>query len=146
MGFIALEDLVGNMTPEQKIFCSHFYATFNNRSAANRRIINVEPIHYEGAIAGSEFLTYAATKLYLILQIDFDGGTGASVNVGRVQYYNAADAVFLQDGANVVAWNATTAAMNYIFQSVYRKNIWFSRFAVLTYGYTTIIGYRITLQ
>jgi len=44
-----------NTTSEQELLLEHFYTQFDNRSAANRQIVNVEPRCYQGAIAGTEF-------------------------------------------------------------------------------------------
>ena len=64
---LELRDLLKpTTTPEQEILLNWFYQTFDYTvTGINRRIANVEPLFFEGAIAGTEFLTYAATKLYI---------------------------------------------------------------------------------
>jgi len=143
MAKIDLDNLIGNMSPEQKIFVSGFYSQFDNRSAANRRIINVEPLYYNGVIAGTEFLTYAATKLYLTLSLVFPGGVGALF--GYIQTYNEANAASHVYTNSTLTYNTTTPILVYINNILKISNIYFSRFTNANHTYMTFIGYRITL-
>jgi hypothetical protein len=54
----------------------------------------ITPLFYSGAIAGSEFETYAATKLYIALEIEFTGyGTyyDPAGNIPAVTFYDEND-------------------------------------------------------
>lgn len=64
-----------NATPEQILLWKHASALI----AWN----TLTPLHYTGLIAGSEFETYAATKLYIALELEFshnDSGGGIYVH------------------------------------------------------------------
>jgi hypothetical protein len=143
MPFIDQSDLVQNMTPEQRIFVSGFYSQFNNRSAANRQILNVDPLYYHGGTAGSEFLTYAATKLYLCLFLNFAGSIGGLL--AYVQTHNEANTPSHVYTSTAMSYNTTTPIMVYIASSLNIQNVYFSRFINVNYTYMTFIGYRITL-
>ena len=65
MPYLARENLyMPSTTPEQRNFIENFYNAFDS-GGVHKKIANVEPLYFLGTIAGSEFLTYAATKLYL---------------------------------------------------------------------------------
>jgi hypothetical protein len=131
-------------TPEQLLFLNDFYAQFDNRSAANRRIINVEPLFFQGAIAGTEFLTYAATKLYICLSLSF-GQVAINAAPSNATYYDAANVIFYIIANQSVIWDATAAAPKYEANFFNDSNIWFSRFAVANLNTMKFIGYRVTL-
>jgi hypothetical protein len=136
-------DLIQEMTPEQRILISQFYTNFDNRSAANRRIINVEPIFYQGVSAGTEFLTYAATKLYIYLSMSL--GSANAVARPNIVLYNEANAVFGGVSASCGIWNGTTLATEYIPITLESQNGYFSRIVVTGLVAFKFIGYRFTL-
>ena len=147
MPFISREDLIQsypNIMPETVNLIRWFYDTFNNRSAANRQIVNVEPIFLHGALAGNEILTYAATKLYLCLECYFFRGSGTT-SYYSVTLYNQADAVYgtLNNGNSY--WDATAASVKYSPLTLNYKNLYFSRVASTNYDQFILNGYRITL-
>lgn len=147
-----LESLLSSqaMTPEQDILLNWFYSTFDRLPAGggNRHIINVEPLFYQGAIAGHECLTYAATKLYILFSGYFirSDGYSAIASNQRVNFYNEADALFLYTWNNAPAWNTTTTAHNYVSNPHIIKNIYFSRFTINDISHMRLIGYRVTLN
>lgn len=143
---IELRDLTANMNHEQILFCSWFYSMFDYNIAGinNRRIINVEPIFFQAAIAGSEFLTYAATKLYLAIETvnssNFASSTGSDVRI-----YNEANALVVYHTIPANYWDATAAALRTTGSNIFLKNYYFSRLVVTNYPSFTFNGYRITL-
>lgn len=119
------------MTREQQILWAYLKSAFT--------ITGIAKLFYQGAIAGSEFETYAATKLYLCLEFD-PGNTGL---YGMIQFNNEADAAFHYYYNVVVYWNGT--ASNFIGTNpVTQTNFYFSRLIRTGYSTMKFIGYRIT--
>jgi len=151
MGYISQDDLVADMTPEQKILVQQFYSKFDDRSAANRKIVNVEPLFFQGAFAGSEFLTYAATKLYIAFEVDvYTNNTVTSLNATINYFTNENNTVSIQGFNSIQStyWDATAILAKTMFGSnnEFYKNIYFARVLFgANYAYMKFIGYRITL-
>lgn len=141
MAKINIKNLIGHMTVEQQILAQYFYSKFDNRSAAYKEIINVEPIYYCGAIAGGEFLIYNVAKLYLCFSIVVGINASFEPSLGNVIFYDENNAVisYLNDNT------CDTGAINNISNTCECKNIYFSRFGVSLYTHMMFIGYRITL-
>lgn len=147
MGYIKQDDLVQNMTPEQRILVQQFYARFDNAPNAglNRKITNVETFYFLGAIGG-ELTVYAATKLYLCLELEVVCSSGTVVGAagGLIAFYNELNNLFYTTNNNAVAYGV---AYSYLANPANEKNFWFSNLAspngVLDYA--KFIGYRITL-
>lgn len=107
------------------------------------RVTALTPVVYQGAIAGSEFLTYAATKMYLALDFDAaytSGAVGAAA--GSVVFYNIANAIDFYYINAMPIWNG--AAAQYSNNNVNKKLILFSRVVFNVYTYIHFVGYRIT--
>ena len=141
-------DLIKNMPEEQKIFISWFYQFFDNRSAANRRIIDVVPVYYCGVHAGSEFVAaYDATRLYICLSLSiyYTQGLAVAAVAFHAEMYNEANAIFYHITEAKPVWNTTGAALNYCGNDAFAENIYFSRFTLSGYAHMKFIGYRITL-
>ena len=132
-------------TPEQELLLEHFYNQFDNSSAANKIIVNVEPLFYNGLIAGTEFLVYAATKLYICYSCDLTNGSGAVAGVGSGVFYDELNNAYMYANHAIPVWNTTTAALNYKWILFNIKNIYFSRIAIGLIETINFIGYRITL-
>jgi hypothetical protein len=148
MPFISQEELINglpNATPEQVLLINHFYASFNNRNAVNRRIVNVELLNYQGASGGSEFVTYAATKLYLCFKLEASTTPANVPNVtpNGISIYNEVNAIFeyLYNVSNLY----TGAAYSYAHNVCNKTNFYFSRIGTGQYSFIQFIGYRITL-
>jgi hypothetical protein len=145
MGYIAQGDLIANMTPEQKILVQQFYAKFDiGGGVANRKILNVEPLFYDGLIAGSEFLSYAATKMYLCFQMKFSvlqanilGGV-----IGSIVMYDETDSIDFTLSNASGFFNATERIF---INPICTINDDFSRIVSSNYTYMKFIGYRVTL-
>jgi hypothetical protein len=152
MPFLKLEDILRpTTTPKQANFLNWFYSYFNvGGGVAHRTILNVEPLFYQGTTAGTEFLTYAATKLYLILNIYFSGNDmnerGSSA---FIEFHDQANAVSYL-GLNISGiYNVNESPLtNYMINPFTIENAYFSRFIVTNSVYSLMIfnGYRITLN
>lgn len=122
---------------EAQILWSHLNTTFT--------ITAVVPLFYEGTIAGSEFLTYAATKLYLCLECTLGAGGGGGTTGERVDFYNAANAVFFLSRLLLPCFHTGTLVMWGIVSDVTIKNFYFSRLLSSgQYLYLLFKGYRLT--
>jgi hypothetical protein len=141
---IELDSLIGNMTPEQKILTSWFYSQFDNRSAVNRRIINVEPITLIIAVGG-ECSVYAATKLYLCLSFVTDAPNAGAGNVLTNVFYNEANAAFFTLSFACYYYDTVNLTFKGQMQSHELKNFYFSRLVATGFAFIKFIGYRITL-
>jgi hypothetical protein len=147
MPYIELQDLLrgfSQLTPEQAIFINWFYSRFDSRAAANRRIVNVEPLYYIGGIGATEFLVYAATKLYLCLELLTCGITPVQIAIPETYLYDENNVLFIPLQNNSTFWNVTGAAINYSMNDIFVKNVYFSRLLTDTQN-LRFIGYRITL-
>jgi hypothetical protein len=149
MPFLRQEDILRpTTTPEQANFINWFYSYFNiGGKVAHRTIINVEPLFYQGGIAGTEFLVYSTTKLYLSLNTEF---AGQLYNVysgsGEMQLYNE---------NNVASFRSDNYLMQYVnaglelatYNNSVLLNSYYSRIdpGVLV-TYIKFNGYRITLN
>lgn len=123
-----------------------FYSQFDNNAAGsglNRHIANVEPLYYQGTIAATEFLVYAATKLYLCLEAGFGYASNPSIGSMGVNFYNPADIFTFSISNCAMAYNAGNDFYN--ANTVIYKNFYFSRFVTL-YEFMTFNGFRITLD
>jgi len=122
---------------KQKILYNYLNATFD--------IDTIVPLFYQGAIAGSEFLTYDAKKLYLVLNINFAIAGVETPAANQIAFRNEADAVFyylknemcfLEPGGPVVLFYSSNAEL---------ENLYFSRIVNTGFNDIKFIGYRITL-
>lgn len=137
---IELQQLIRpTTTPEQEILLSHFYNQFDNRSAANRNIVNVEPLYFQGAIGGTEFLVYAATKLYICY--DFKNNDSLINAITPFINFRDENNVNFSSVRNII-YDAATA---YLANKWEMKNFYFSCAVVQLSSFITFCGYRITL-
>jgi hypothetical protein len=149
MPFISDEQLIGGysqVTPDQVNFIRWFYRTFGNNSAAHRIILNVEPIFYQGLIAGTEFLTYAATKLYLCFSCQFGDSANHGENEGSIVLYNELNAAFYYVTNKNAYWETVGAKDEFIHNPIMLYNFYFSRLVQTIYTSMIFNGYRITLN
>lgn len=105
----------------------------------------IVPLFYEGAIAGSEFLTYAATKLYMCVHLAVNVTAPNVVIYPSITFYNEANAIFSGLINAAIMYNAGTAVINYIPNSANKENFYFSRLTAANYSQLTFNGYRFTL-
>lgn len=130
-------------TPEQEILLTHFYNQFDNRSAANRQIINVESLFYQGAIAGTEFLVYAATKLYICYNMNLNNLVAEYATYPHCLIYDEGNNLINSVSNTVIGWNGI--AFNRAFNNIITYNFYFSRIGVIDIARFSFNGYRITL-
>ena len=95
-----------NATPEQM----NLWNLCNGLIAWN----TITPLYYCGAVAGSEFLVYAATKIYICLEFCVNKTAAASATVGQAQFYDVANAVFMFTQNNAIGWDTTAAAYKFM--------------------------------
>lgn len=145
---IAQEYLISSQatTPQTDILIGNFYSTFDNRSGVNRRISNVEPLHYSGAILGSEFLTYAVTKMYLCLSCFISYAANHGEIEGYVIFNNAADAAAINVTNKTAYWESLGAKDEFIMNPILIENFYFSRLTYLIYSSIIFTGWRMTLE
>jgi len=138
-----------NLSIEQKDFVNRFYAAFDYAAAGsglNRHIANIEPLLFEGAIGGSEFVVYAATKLYLCFSLVTSFDNIASIINDYIVYYNENNVVMLYSQNQSITYDSVAPAIFYATNTLDKKNLWFSRFLNNKSNYMKFIGYRITLD
>ena len=126
-----------NATPEQ----INFWRIANSKIAWN----TIEPVFYQGTVVGAEFLTYAATKLYIALEIEF------SLNVvvpgpagGIVNFYDEANALFFYLMNNAIALTVADAA-KYEMNNAKAQNLYFGRIVPVIYTHMRFNGYKLTI-
>jgi hypothetical protein len=124
-------------TPEQEIFLNAVYNTY--------KIKNVEPLYYMGLLAGTEFLTYAATKLYFGYSVQVNNATAHGETEGTLVFYNAANAAFYNAKNQTAYWEVVGAKDEFCINPIDLKNVWFSRVTVAIYDSIIFNGYRITI-
>lgn len=105
--------------------------------------ISCDFYYHQGVIAGSEFLTYAANKIYMA--IEFKAGTSsvADINAVRIEFYNEANVQSFVFTNNVAFWNTAGAAINYGKNCIDLKHIYFSRIVNSQNTHMIFNGYKI---
>jgi len=149
MARIELRDLLAaqTFTPAQDILFNYFYSIFDAQSAgSNRHITNVEPVCYQGASAGSEFLTYAATKMYIAFKLGFGYLTTIGAAGCIATLYNEANVAFYYCQNNDVLYDTGAGGARYSGNTYVEYDTYFSRVALTTYTQLMFIGYRFTLD
>lgn len=134
---------------EQQILINQFIARFNYAapgSGLNRHIARYEQLQYEGTIAGSEFLIYAATKLYICFNSIFGYNNIAGAALGEIHFADENNAFILYSQNSSIAYEAIAAAIFANKNNMILKNYYFSRFVANVYNYMKFNGYRITLD
>jgi hypothetical protein len=108
-------------------------------------VINIIPLDYKGASAGSEFLTYAANKLYVAISFEVSYSASTAVpNAARLDIYNHLNALCFCGCNTIPVWNTTLAALRYVEQNCKKENFYFGRIVCNVYNYIKFNGYRIT--
>jgi hypothetical protein len=126
-------------TPEQRILW--------NYASALIAYTTITPLVYTGAVAGSEFLTYNAGKLYIALELhcQYSGCSAAAAAGCQCDLYNMANALMFCSANGVQAWDTTAAVFKYITNNSVIKNVWFARVVVSIYNVMKFIGYRLNV-
>jgi hypothetical protein len=123
-------------SPEQK----NFWALCNGKIAWT----TITSLYFQGAIAGSEFLTYNAGKLYIALELKFGAHANTGANPGTIEVYNEANAASFYMHNNTVHFNV---AAQYTSNYMLIENIYFGRIASdnAVYDYFVFNGYRLNV-
>ena len=149
MPFLKLEDILRpTTTPEQANFLNWFYSYFNiGGKVAHRTILNVEPLFYEGLIAGTEFLVYAATKLYSCFDLEFTGQFSvAYLGSGEISLFDESNTEFFRAINFQFVYSMTNVEVVSL-NNVNVHNHYFSRIDPgIVATYIKFNGYRITLN
>lgn len=128
-----------NATVEQKILWNH--------AKTKIAYTTITPIFYQGGVAGSEFVNFFASKLYIALEVVLSNDTavGAGVPCG-VYLYNELDALASYNFNLSTYWDPTvTAVQKNVSNQLEIKNTYFSRLFVNNYAYIKFIGYRLNV-
>lgn len=148
MGYIPVDSLIADMTPAQKILMQQFYSNFDSGGGvANKKIINIEPYYYQGGAAGGELTVYAATKMYICLELDIAGTANGTWNNPGIHLWDETNTEIFNSKTVSMYWDTTAIAVGYAGIAYKFTNFYFSRFSLTGNGsYYKFIGYRVTLQ
>lgn len=108
----------------------------------------VTPLCYIGAIAGSEFETFDANKIYLVSEFEALHTTGGCVSAaaGGIQFYNEVNTSFFRIFQSVAGWDTVAAGFRYGVNNYQAKNFYFSRLAIIgSVSQMRFLGYRINI-
>jgi hypothetical protein len=123
-------------TPEQKILWNYVFLRFGVNIA-------ISQIYYNGATAGSEFLTYVSNKIFLAYQINTEASGGNAAAPGILTLYDENNVASNTIGNPFPYWDATAAALRYAGGYCQANNIYFSRILPSNMNRFGFIGYRI---
>lgn len=123
-----------NATPE-------FLYTWNMLRLTFRPVTYV-PIFFAGNIAGSEFETYNAKKLYFALRLGFDY-VGDLAGAGSTQLMDETNTTFKLCADITPWWNGVAA--RYFHNEYNTTSVYFSRLAFGNYTRMIFSGYRLQL-
>jgi len=145
MPYLRLQDILRPTTQtDTELFLDQFYTKFDSGNGANKKIINVEPLYYQGVIAGTEFLVYAANKLYIAYSLSI-GITNLLPLLSYAILYDELNADTYYIGNMAAYFNQVTMQTDIIGNYLELKNNYFSRIGILSVTQFRFIGYRITL-
>lgn len=122
-----------NASPEQLLLWQH--------ASTLIAYTTITPLVFMGNIAGSEFLTYNAGKLYICLKALFDDG-GSTAVYCDISFYTPGDVLSFVASNNSYALTAADADR---FQGNNLKidNFYFSRLVAAEYARMFFCGYRL---
>ncbi len=132
------EEIIKAANPEQRILWNYLLLLCGER-------LSISQLYYQGAIAGSEFVTFRARRLYFAY--NFEAGRDspyADSNGAMVSFYDQNNALSFNIMGAYPSWNAALALMWYSTYNTANKNLYFSR--ILNNGvflYMKFNGYRI---
>lgn len=134
----SIDEIIKVSSPEQKILWQHVRLLTGENAA-------VRQLFYYGPLAGSEFATYDANKLYLacVLGASRLALTWATA-IAALQIFDENNIARFMLSNNSSLWNSTTAAPNNVANSIEANNIYFGRLDVFVYTHIRFIGYRLT--
>ena len=131
------EDIIKAATPEQRILWNSIFLKYGDKIA-------LQQLYFCGAIAGTEFLTYSANKMYMAMSVESSFVTSqVAITYCFNEFYNEANAVFYTEVNVAPAWDTTAAIMKFSNNNAKTTNILFSRIALTSYTRMKFIGYRL---
>jgi hypothetical protein len=147
MPYISLQYLLRSTTdPERQLFLEQFYNIFD-RGGVHKKIVNVEPLYYQGFIAATEFLVYSVNKMYLAYKVAAYKDTGSlQTNPPYFLLNDETDNDSLLEGCYSAFYNTTLPQTEYGILPAIFNNVYFSRAIVQLYDMINFNGYRITLN
>jgi len=106
---------------------------------------SITPLYFMGSIAGSEFNTYDANKIYISLESIFSCTGGTNANFGEVTLYDEINVSRTIVANNAPFWQVTMAGDYFQINPVALKNVWFSRISGALYDVMIFNGYRLNV-
>lgn len=135
----SVEDILKAATPEQRLLWNYVFLRWGER-------VPVSQLVFVGPMAGTEFLTYSANKIYIAYQIEVTSSQNASATSSIVTLYDAGNTAFFYLRNASLYWDATAAAFRSWPVNANSSAIWFSRMATAGgYDYMKFVGYRISV-
>ena len=107
-----------NESPERKILWDY--------ASALIAYSTITPLYFQGLIAGSEFLTYNAGKLYIALQLNVGFGGIPNATIFYFRRYNMADVSMSDITNSCTYWDTTAAAPKHVGNLIQLTNTWFN--------------------
>jgi hypothetical protein len=132
------EEIIKNSDAEQRILWNMIFLRWGDK-------IGIQQLFFQGAIAASEFLVYSANRLYLCYSMEIGCTVTAAAANTFLQFFNQANASFLNMGNLSLAWDTTAAGFKTVGNNYNLKNFYFSRFTAVTYTQIRFIGYRLAI-
>jgi hypothetical protein len=114
-----------NLTVEQTVLINYILTKSVNSKNVPTSAVWFHKITGNVLIAGSEFVTYSASKLYICFNLFIYGSFLALPTFNAVSFYDEANANMMTSSDQNAAQNAATT-FNYI-KPVVMNNLWFSR-------------------
>jgi hypothetical protein len=141
---LRLEDLLRPTTdPERSNFLNQFYTIYDSGIGVHRKILNVEPLFYNGLLAGTEFLVFNINKLYLTYSLKFDTNASSSASQGFVDIMDETNTAYFRMGNIFPIFDGSTKYNNNQCEIF---NVYFYRALVVNLFGMVFNGYRITLN
>ena len=131
------EEIIKNAPPATRILWNHLFLICGDK-------LSISQLFFYGLIAGSEFATYRARRLYFALSFEVGHLAGVAAATAYVAFYNEHNVNTYALQNNSTIWDATAAAARYQTFSYETRDIYFSRITVpATVTLMKFIGYRI---
>ena len=127
-----------NATPEQ----INFWNQVKGKIAWN----TITPMYYQGAIGGSEFLTYAATKLYIALEVEFSAPhIPPTASTPNITLRDEADVIDFYVAHSDFEFKPTDSTLAYYLKLFRLQNVYFSRIETTLFSVMRFNGYKLTI-
>jgi len=147
MSYIPLASLINDMNLEQRVATTWFYSQFDNGSAVNKKIANLEYLFIMDGFGGAavQLIPYVANVLYLCLEFTIVGTDFSDLVPTWCTLYNENDLASYVLTNGVISFDPVAAAPNYMGNNAELKNFYFSHIAPSNVGYIKFNGFKVTL-